>query len=66
MIMDGDSEQVSKKCKLFYYQYHFGQWSRAHFSGNRYNIMTTGCVESINNALREARAYPIIALLDAV
>ena len=44
----------------------FGQWSRAHFSGNRYNIMTTGCAESINNALREARAYPVIALLDAV
>ena len=44
----------------------FAQWSRAHFSGNRYNIMTNGCAESINNALREARAYPVIALLDAV
>ena len=44
----------------------FGQWSRAHFSGNRYNIMTTSCAESINNALRKARAYPIIALLDVV
>ena len=44
----------------------FAQWSRAHFHGNRYNIMTTGGAESMNGALNEARSYPLIVLLDVV
>lgn len=41
-------------------------WSRAYFGGYRYNIMTTGGAESINHALKEAREYPLISMLDAI
>ncbi|XP_062099983.1 uncharacterized protein LOC133805848 [Humulus lupulus] len=42
------------------------KWARTHFTGCRYNIMTTNGAESINAALREPREYPIIALLEAM
>ncbi|XP_073158870.1 uncharacterized protein [Henckelia pumila] len=42
------------------------RWSRAKQTGNRYSIMTTNGVESINGRLREERELPIIALLEAL
>ncbi|XP_062088595.1 uncharacterized protein LOC133795160 [Humulus lupulus] len=42
------------------------KWARSHFTGCRYNIMTTNGAKSINAALREPREYPIIALLEAM
>ncbi|XP_073133702.1 uncharacterized protein [Henckelia pumila] len=42
------------------------RWSRAKQTGNRYSIMTTNGVESINGRLREERELPITALLEAL
>ncbi|XP_060974703.1 uncharacterized protein LOC133039773 [Cannabis sativa] len=44
----------------------FSKWSRAHFVGNRYEVMTTNIVESVNNMMRKAREYPIIAMIDFI
>ncbi|XP_062081024.1 uncharacterized protein LOC133785825 [Humulus lupulus] len=44
----------------------FRKWSRAHFGGNRYEVMTTNIVESVNNLMRKAREYPIISMIDFI
>ncbi|KAH0722838.1 hypothetical protein KY290_005493 [Solanum tuberosum] len=44
----------------------FHRWSRAFFPGNRYNIMTTNIVESVNSIFLDEREYPINALFDAI
>ncbi|KAG5610946.1 hypothetical protein H5410_022227 [Solanum commersonii] len=44
----------------------FHRWSRAFFSGNRYNIMTTNIVKSVNSMFLNEREYPITALFDAI
>ncbi|KAL0728453.1 hypothetical protein Bca4012_024546 [Brassica carinata] len=41
-------------------------WTRSHFEGARYNIMTSNLAESLNAALSEAREYPIVPLLEYV
>ncbi|KAG7532469.1 Zinc finger PMZ-type [Arabidopsis thaliana x Arabidopsis arenosa] len=41
-------------------------WSRAHFSGNRYNVTTSNIAESINGALKKARELPIVTFLEYV
>ena len=40
------------------------RWSRAHFLGARYNIMTSTNVISMNAHSRFARRHPIVALMD--
>ncbi|XP_050111795.1 uncharacterized protein LOC126590369 [Malus sylvestris] len=42
----------------------YHRWARAHFSGKRYNMMTTNIAESMNAKLKDARKLPIIALAD--
>ena len=44
----------------------FEKWSRAHFKGNRYEVMTTNIVETLNNMMVNAREYPIIAMIDFI
>ncbi|KAL0713917.1 hypothetical protein Bca4012_020895 [Brassica carinata] len=41
-------------------------WSRSHFEGKRYNIMTSNLAESLNAELAEARGYPIVPLLEYI
>jgi len=40
------------------------RWSRAHFPGERYNIMTSNSAESINAMSRFARRLPIVGLME--
>ena len=40
------------------------KWSRAHFRGDRYNIMTSNSAESINALTKEARQMPIVMLME--
>lgn len=40
------------------------RWSRAHFPGMRYNIMTSNSAESVNALCRYARKLPIVSLMD--
>lgn len=44
----------------------FEKWSRAHFKGNRYEVMTSNIVESVNSMMKKAREYPITALIDFI
>ena len=44
----------------------FERWSRAHFNGDRYNIMTTNNSESLNATFNAAREWPIIHLLETI
>ena len=42
------------------------KWARAMFKGERYNIMTTKIVETLNSTLKRAREYRLLLLLDAI
>ena len=42
----------------------FEKWSRAHFQGNMYEVMTTNIVETVNNIMMVTKEYPITALDD--
>jgi len=44
----------------------FEHWTRSHFVGNMYNVMTSNIVESLNNMLTMARDYPIISILESI
>lgn len=41
-------------------------WTRSHFNGARYNIITSNLAESLNATLSEAREYPIVPLLEYI
>ncbi|KAG7559351.1 Zinc finger PMZ-type [Arabidopsis thaliana x Arabidopsis arenosa] len=45
---------------------HVKKWSRACAPANRYNIMTSNLVESLNSLLKESREYPIVCLFDTI
>ena len=42
------------------------KWARAHFRGDRYNILTSNIAESINRALSDVRSLPIVRLLESI
>nr|ACG60684.1 maize transposon MuDR-like protein [Brassica oleracea var. alboglabra] len=42
------------------------KWARAHFRGDRYNILTSNIAESINRALSDVRRLPIVRLLESI
>jgi len=42
------------------------KWARSCFPGERYNLDTSNCVESLNNVFRNARKYSLIPMLDAI
>ena len=41
-------------------------WTRVHFPGERYNLMTTNIVESMNRALSHARGQNIVRILESI
>ena len=42
------------------------KWARAHFKGDRYNLLTSNIAESINRALSGARSLPVVHLLESI
>ncbi|XP_010423392.1 PREDICTED: uncharacterized protein LOC104708503 [Camelina sativa] len=42
------------------------KWARCCFPGERYNLDTSNCVESMNNVFKDARKYSLIPLLDTI
>ncbi|KAL0796088.1 hypothetical protein Bca101_067465 [Brassica carinata] len=42
------------------------QWTRSHFEGERYNLMSSNIEESLNKALVPARDSPIMALFEFI
>ncbi|XP_015164071.1 uncharacterized protein [Solanum tuberosum] len=44
----------------------FEKWSRAHFPGNRYDVMTTNIAESLNVMLIDKREYPVASIFNSI
>ncbi|KAM3338926.1 hypothetical protein P3S68_031012 [Capsicum galapagoense] len=44
----------------------FEKWSRAHFPGNRYDVMTTNIAESLNSILMDEREYPASYIFNSI
>ena len=44
----------------------FQKWSRCHFPGLRYNVITTNMVELLNSMLVTVREFPYVALLEVI
>ncbi|KAM3283790.1 hypothetical protein P3S67_022588 [Capsicum chacoense] len=44
----------------------FEKWSRAHFLGNRLNVMTSNIAESLNSMLCNEREYPMAAIFNSI
>ncbi|PHU30459.1 hypothetical protein BC332_02552 [Capsicum chinense] len=44
----------------------FEKWSRAHFLGNRYDVMTTNIAESVNSILMDEREYPVSYIFNSI
>ena len=44
----------------------FHNWARAHFTGNRYNILTTNNSECLNGIWKTQRQWPLLSLFDAI
>ena len=42
------------------------KWARCCVPGERYNLDTSNCVESLNNVFKNARKYSLIPMLDAI
>ena len=59
-------KNINASCAEYLNGIGFQHWARAHFDGNRYNIMTSNVAETWNSVLREAREYPIVALVEYI
>ncbi|KAM3356459.1 hypothetical protein P3S68_023173 [Capsicum galapagoense] len=44
----------------------FEKWSRSHFLGNRYDVMTTSIAESLNSILMDEREYPMSYIFNSI
>ncbi|KAM3357695.1 hypothetical protein P3S68_020626 [Capsicum galapagoense] len=44
----------------------FEKWRRAHFPGNRYDVMTTNIAESLNSVLMDKREYPVSYIFNSI
>ncbi|KAK6782342.1 hypothetical protein RDI58_020138 [Solanum bulbocastanum] len=48
------------------YDIGFEKWSRAHFPGNRYDVMTTNIAESLNIMLIDEREYLVASIFNLI
>ncbi|XP_024025986.1 uncharacterized protein LOC112092916 [Morus notabilis] len=66
VLFDELSARYPSVARYLQEQVRFEMWSRAHFKGNRYNIMTTNMSESVNAMLKDVRDYLVIALFNFI
>ncbi|KAF3674232.1 hypothetical protein FXO37_06489 [Capsicum annuum] len=59
-------ERFSSAVAFLEHEVVFKKWSRAHFPGNRFNVMTSNIVESLNSMLRDEREYPVVAMFNSI
>ena len=57
---------INKQCADYLVDIGVEHWTRSHFLGERYNIMTSNLAESWNSVLRDAREYPVIPLVEFI
>ncbi|CAA7056648.1 unnamed protein product [Microthlaspi erraticum] len=58
-----DIRAASPDCARYLHKMGIAHWSRAHFPGERYNLMTSNAAEQLNKVLRGGRNSPILELL---
>ncbi|PHT60545.1 hypothetical protein CQW23_02908 [Capsicum baccatum] len=44
----------------------FEKWSRVHFSGNKYDVMTTNIIESLHSILMDEQEYPVLYIFNSI
>ncbi|XP_060200216.1 uncharacterized protein LOC132628452 [Lycium barbarum] len=63
-------QQLRNKCpedaNCLEFDIGFDKWSMAYFPANRYDVLTTNIVESLNSMLRDEREYPVAALFTSI
>ncbi|XP_056844243.1 uncharacterized protein LOC130496285 [Raphanus sativus] len=57
---------INQRCADYLVDIGLQHWTRSHFPGDRYNIMTSNLADSWNSVLRDAREYPVIPLLEFI
>ncbi|XP_010436277.1 PREDICTED: uncharacterized protein LOC104720001 [Camelina sativa] len=58
--------RIEPECANYLEGIGFCHWTRSHFMGNRFNIMTCDVAKSVNSVVKEARELPIIPLLEFI
>ncbi|CAA7025523.1 unnamed protein product [Microthlaspi erraticum] len=58
--------RIEPECASYLEEIGFNHWTRSHFMGNRFNIMTSNVAECVNAAFKEARELPIVSLLGSI
>nr|AAP45187.2 Transposase-related protein, putative [Solanum bulbocastanum] len=59
-------EQMPDEAIVLEHDIGFEKWSRAHFSGNRYDVMTTNFAKSLNVMLIDKREYPMESIFNSI
>lgn len=57
---------INSSCAEYLTGLGFQHWARSHFTGHRYNLMTSNVAEAWNAVLREAREFPIMHLVEFI
>ncbi|XP_034676991.1 uncharacterized protein LOC117907534 [Vitis riparia] len=60
----GQLEMIDPRAARYLMDIGVDQWARSYSTGKRYNIMTTGIVESLNAVLKNARDLPVLQLVE--
>lgn len=56
----------NNECGTYLFNIGMAHWTRCYFQGERYNLMTSNIAETLNKALKEGRASPIVELLEFI
>ncbi|XP_010497024.1 PREDICTED: uncharacterized protein LOC104774054 [Camelina sativa] len=57
---------MNRKCADYLTSIGFEHWTRSHFVGEHFNVITSNIAESLNNVLTMARDYPVISILETI
>ncbi|RVW41969.1 hypothetical protein CK203_091907 [Vitis vinifera] len=60
----GQLEMIDPRAARYLMDIGVDRWARSYSTGKRYNIMTTGIVESLNVVLKNARDFPVLQLVE--
>ena len=60
------SQKYPKSAQYLEKDVKFEKWSRAHFKGNGYEVMTINIVKTLNNMMLKTIKYLITAMIDFV
>ena len=59
-IIFGKLQMISLRVATYIIDAGVKQWAHSHSTKKRYNIMTTGIAESLNDVLKDGRDLPIL------